>query len=56
MLWSEYWAEAKYMNESHLLSTPLVFHPIYSQLDLPFKHRFPIEKYQAIYDLSLIHI
>ncbi len=38
------------MNESHLLSTPLVFHPIYSQLDLPFKHRFPIEKYQAIYD------
>ena len=50
MLWSEYWAEAKYMNESHLLSTPLVFHPIYSQLDLPFKHRFPIEKYQAIYD------
>lgn len=27
----------------------LVFHPIYSQLNLPFRHRFPIEKYQAIY-------
>lgn len=29
---------------------PLVFHPIYSQLDLPHRHRFPIEKYQGIYD------
>lgn len=29
---------------------PLVFHPIYSQLNLPIKHRFPIEKYQGIYD------
>ncbi len=29
---------------------PLVFHPIYSQLDLPFRHRFPIQKYAAIYD------
>lgn len=29
---------------------PLVFHPIYSQLDLPARHRFPIEKYQAIAD------
>ena len=28
---------------------PLVFHPIYSQLDLPYRHRFPIEKYQGIY-------
>lgn len=28
--------------------TPLVFHPIYSQLDLPRRHRFPIEKYQGI--------
>jgi acetoin utilization deacetylase AcuC-like enzyme len=28
----------------------LVFHPIYSQLDLPERHRFPIEKYQGIYD------
>ena len=27
---------------------PLVFHPIYSQLDLPERHRFPIEKYQGI--------
>ena len=32
---------------------PLVFHPIYSQLELPFKHRFPIEKYQAIKDRLL---
>jgi acetoin utilization deacetylase AcuC-like enzyme len=29
---------------------PLVFHPIYSQLDLPVRHRFPIEKYQSIRD------
>lgn len=28
----------------------LVFHPIYSHLNLPVKHRFPIEKYQGIYD------
>jgi acetoin utilization deacetylase AcuC-like enzyme len=28
----------------------LVFHPIYSQLTLPERHRFPIEKYQGIYD------
>lgn len=28
----------------------LVFHPIYSQLDLPVKHRFPIQKYQGIKD------
>lgn len=31
----------------------LVFHPIYSQLDLPERHRFPIEKYQGIYDALL---
>jgi Deacetylases, including yeast histone deacetylase and acetoin utilization protein len=30
--------------------TPLIFHPIYSQLNLPVKHRFPIEKYQALKD------
>ena len=29
---------------------PLVFHPIYSQLELPHRHRFPIEKYQGIRD------
>ena len=29
---------------------PLIFHPIYSQLDLPVRHRFPIQKYQGIYD------
>ncbi len=28
----------------------LVFHSIYSQLSLPDRHRFPIEKYQEIYD------
>jgi acetoin utilization deacetylase AcuC-like enzyme len=28
--------------------TSLVFHPIYSQLDLPERHRFPVEKYQGI--------
>ncbi|MEP7702637.1 histone deacetylase [Paraglaciecola sp. 25GB23A] len=30
--------------------SPLVFHPIYSQLELPIRHRFPIEKYQGIHD------
>lgn len=29
---------------------PLVFHPIYSQLNLPVRHRFPIQKYQGIHD------
>ena len=29
---------------------PLIFHPIYSQLELPVRHRFPIEKYQGIRD------
>jgi acetoin utilization deacetylase AcuC-like enzyme len=31
----------------------LVFHPIYSQLDLPIRHRFPIQKYQGIKDALL---
>jgi acetoin utilization deacetylase AcuC-like enzyme len=30
--------------------SPLVFHPIYSQLNLSIRHRFPIEKYQGIHD------
>ena len=34
--------------------TPLVFHPIYSQLDLPVRHRFPIQKYQGIKDQLLV--
>lgn len=33
---------------------PLIFHPIYSQLDLPVRHRFPIEKYQGIKDQLLL--
>ena len=32
---------------------PIVFHPIYSQLNLPRNHRFPIEKYQALFDRTL---
>ncbi|RDV29288.1 histone deacetylase [Alteromonas aestuariivivens] len=32
------------------VNPPLVFHPIYSQLPLPPRHRFPIEKYQGIRD------
>lgn len=37
------------------MSVPqLVFHPIYSQLDLPVRHRFPIQKYQGIHD-ALLH-
>lgn len=29
---------------------PIVFHPIYSQLQLAKNHRFPIQKYQALFD------
>lgn len=32
---------------------PLVFHPIYSQLSLAARHRFPIDKYQGIKDALL---
>ncbi len=28
---------------------PLIYHPIYSQLDLPQEHRYPIMKYQYLY-------
>lgn len=28
---------------------PLIYHPIYSQLDLPEAHRYPIQKYQRLY-------
>lgn len=31
----------------------LIYHPIYSQLELPFKHRYPIGKYQALYQALL---
>ena len=41
------------MKQSLEASVPLVFHPIYSQLDLPPRHRFPIEKYQGIKDALL---
>lgn len=34
---------------------PLVFHPIYSQLELPKKHRFPIQKYQGIKDQLMLN-
>lgn len=37
------------MNEFKL---PLVFHPIYSQLNLAKNHRFPIEKYKALRDAA----
>jgi len=33
---------------------PLVFHPIYSELDLPVRHRFPIQKYKAIRDKLIL--
>ncbi|MCV2884953.1 histone deacetylase [Aestuariibacter sp. AA17] len=33
----------------------LVFHPIYSQLSLPHRHRFPIEKYVGIRDALCTH-
>ena len=31
---------------------PLVFHPIYSQLNLAKNHRFPIEKYKALHQAA----
>ncbi|MBB67135.1 MAG: histone deacetylase, partial [Rickettsiales bacterium] len=34
---------------------PLVFHPIYSQLSLPERHRFPIDKYQGIRNALSAH-
>lgn len=36
-----------------ILSLPLVFHPIYSQLTLPKNHRFPIEKYLTLKDAAI---
>lgn len=39
--------------KTKFILTPLVFDPIYSQLDLPSRHRFPIEKYQGIKDALL---
>ena len=32
---------------------PLIFAPIYSQLILPDRHRFPVAKYQTLYDLLI---
>ena len=32
---------------------PLIFAPIYSQLTLPDRHRFPVAKYQTLYDLLI---
>jgi len=32
---------------------PLIFHPIYSQLELPSNHRFPVQKYQVLHDRLL---
>jgi len=34
---------------------PLIYHPIYSQLDLPPEHRYPINKYRLLYDAVLTH-
>lgn len=36
-----------------MLSLPLVFHPIYSQLNLAKNHRFPIEKYLSLKDAAI---
>ncbi|MDF5382835.1 histone deacetylase, partial [Vibrio parahaemolyticus] len=35
---------------------PLIYHPIYSQLELPEGHRYPIMKYQYLYESVLVHI
>lgn len=36
-----------------ITSLPLVFHPIYSQLNLPIKHRFPIQKYLSLKNAAI---
>lgn len=33
---------------------PLIYHPIYSQLDLPVGHRYPINKYRLLYE-DIVH-
>ncbi len=43
-----------FFKTNDLYMTPLVFDPIYSQLDLPVRHRFPIEKYQGIKDKLIL--
>lgn len=32
---------------------PIVYHTIYSQLDLPPEHRYPISKYRRLYGIYL---
>ncbi|PSW18800.1 histone deacetylase [Photobacterium sanctipauli] len=32
------------------MTLPLVYHPIYSQLELPPEHRYPISKYRRLFD------
>ena len=32
---------------------PLIYHPIYSQLELPVGHRYPINKYRLLYEAVL---
>ena len=32
------------------MTTALIFDPIYSQLELPAGHRFPVQKYQSLYN------
>jgi len=32
---------------------PLIYHPCYSELQLPDRHRYPIGKYRALYELLL---
>ncbi|MEZ9421971.1 histone deacetylase family protein [Vibrio lentus] len=36
--------------------TPLIYHPIYSQLPLPEGHRYPIHKYQLLYSAVKHHM
>ncbi len=35
-------------------SIPVIYHPIYSDLTLPDKHRYPIQKYRLLHDALLI--
>lgn len=34
---------------------PFIYDPIYSDLDLPERHRYPIQKYQLLYQWALAH-
>ncbi|WP_287830289.1 histone deacetylase [Idiomarina sp.] len=37
------------------MKVPFIYHPIYSELQLPERHRYPIHKYKMLYQWALAH-